>query len=317
VEQIYEHLDEVTPAKLQALLRENEAIARQSKVLTTIVTKAPVTLNLQETHASHFNRNRVADIFRELEFSSLLNKLPEAAESTSENKTVATTAHHATISYRLVNTTQALDSLVARLSETKTFAFDTETTGLRPMLAQLVGISISPATGESYYIPVGHVGMMQSPQLPLEQVVAKLKPIFYDANKSKLAHNGKFDMEVLAEVGIIVTNLASDTMIAAYLLSEPSLGLKALAFGRLGIEMAPISTLIGTGSKQIPMSQVEIEKATDYSCADADMTGRLNEVLSKELKSQELWRLFDEVEMPLVPFYLRWKKMELRWIQIF
>jgi len=301
VEQIYEHLDEVTPAKLQALLRENEAIARQSKVLTTIVTKAPVTLNLQETHASHFNRNRVADIFRELEFSSLLNKLPEAAESTSENKTVATTAHHATISYRLVNTTQALDSLVARLSETKTFAFDTETTGLRPMLAQLVGISISPATGESYYIPVGHVGMMQSPQLPLEQVVAKLKPIFYDANKSKLAHNGKFDMEVLAEVGIIVTNLASDTMIAAYLLSEPSLGLKALAFGRLGIEMAPISTLIGTGSKQIPMSQVEIEKATDYSCADADMTGRLNEVLSKELKSQELWRLFDEVEMPLVP----------------
>ena len=301
VEQIYEHLDEVTPAKLQALLRENEAIARQSKVLTTIVTKAPVTLNLQETHASHFNRNRVADIFRELEFSSMLNKLPEAAESTSENKTVATTAHHATISYRLVNTTQALDSLVARLSETKTFAFDTETTGLRPMLAQLVGISISPATGESYYIPVGHVGMMQSPQLPLEQVVAKLKPIFYDANKSKLAHNGKFDMEVLAEVGIIVTNLASDTMIAAYLLSEPSLGLKALAFGRLGIEMAPISTLIGTGSKQIPMSQVEIEKATDYSCADADMTGRLNEVLSKELKSQELWQLFDEVEMPLVP----------------
>jgi DNA polymerase-1 len=301
VEQIYEHLDEVTPAKLQALLRENEAIARQSKVLTTIVTKAPVTLNLQETHASHFNRNRVADIFRELEFSSMLNKLPEAAESTSENKTVATTAHHATISYRLVNTNQALDSLVARLSETKTFTFDTETTGLRPMLAQLVGISISPATGESYYIPVGHVGMMQSPQLPLEQVVAKLKPIFYDANKSKLAHNGKFDMEVLAEVGINVTNLASDTMIAAYLLSEPSLGLKALAFGRLGIEMAPISTLIGTGSKQIPMSQVEIEKATDYSCADADMTGRLNEVLSKELKSQELWQLFDEVEMPLVP----------------
>ena len=301
VEQIYEHLSEVTPAKLQTLLRENEAVARQSKVLTTIVTNAPVTLNLQETQASHFNRNRVADIFRELEFSSLLNKLPEASESTPENKTVATTAHHIKISYRLVNTTEALDQLVARLSETKTFAFDTETTGLSPMLAQLVGISISPAAGESYYIPVGHAGMMQSPQLPLQEVVARLRPVFNDANKSKLAHNGKFDMEILAEAGIDVTNLASDTMIAAYLLSEPSLGLKSLAFSRLGIEMTPISNLIGSGSKQIPMSQVEIEKASDYSCADADMTGRLNEVLTKELKSQELWQLFDEVEMPLVP----------------
>ena len=89
----------------------------------------------------------------------------------------------------------------------------------------------------------------------------KLKPIFNDGTKAKIAHNGKFDMEVLAEVGINVTNLASDTMIAAYLLSEPALGLKSLAFSRLNVEMTPITSLIGTGSKQIPMSQVEIEKA--------------------------------------------------------
>ena len=120
----------------------------------------------------------MADIFRELEFSSLLNKLPEASESTLENKTVATIAHHIKISYRLVNTAEALDSLVTRLSETKTFAFDTETTGLSPMLAQLVGISISPAAGESYYIPVGHVGMMQSPQLPLREIVAEAPAYF-------------------------------------------------------------------------------------------------------------------------------------------
>ena len=81
--------------------------------------------------------------------------------------------------------------------------------------------------------------MMQSPQLPLQNILDS-RVIFNDANKSKLAHNGKFDMEVLAEVGIDVTNLASDTMIAAYLLSEPSLGLKSLAFSRLGIEMTPI-----------------------------------------------------------------------------
>ncbi len=145
---------------------------------------------------------------------------------------------------------------------------------------------------------------MQSPQLPLNLVVERLKPVFNDTAKAKIAHNGKFDMEVLDGAGINVTNLISDTMIAASLLSEPALDLKSLAFHRLKIEMTPITGLIGTGSKQIPMSQVEIEKASDYSCADADLTGRLNDILMKELQSQDLWELYDETEMPLVPVLL-------------
>ena len=309
IEQIYEHLDEVTPPKLQALLRENREVARQSKILTTIVTNAPVTLDMEASQASHYSRSKVADLFRELEFASLLNKLPAGRRRTTppvgETKAETTTeiAPPATVktSYHLVNTAEALETLVNRLKEAKAFAFDTETTGLSPMQAQPVGISLALAPGEAYYIPVGHTGMMQSPQLPLNLVVEKLKPIFADGTKAKIAHNAKFDMEVLAEVGINVTNLTSDTMIAAYLLSEPALGLKSLAFSRLNVEMTPITSLIGTGSKQIPMSQVEIEKASNYSCADADMTMRLNDILTKELQSQGLWQLFDEVEMPLVP----------------
>jgi DNA polymerase-1 len=306
IEQIYEHLDEVTPLKLKTLLQENREVARQSKILTTIVTNAPVTLNLDASHASHYSRNKVADLFRELEFASLLNKLPAGegeAPPVGETKAGTTTEIVPPVKtdYHLVNTAEALDALVARLMEAKSFAFDTETTGLSPMIAQLVGISLALAPGEAYYIPVGHTGMMQSPQLPLNLVVEKLKPIFADGTKTKIAHNAKFDMEVLTEVGILVTNLTSDTMIAAYLLSEPALGLKSLAFSRLNVEMTPISSLIGTGSKQIPMSQVEIEKASNYSCADADMTFRLDEVLTKELRDQGLWQLFDEVEMPLVP----------------
>ena len=304
IEQIYDHLNEVTPPKLQALLRDNADVARQSKILTTIVTQAPVTLDMQAAHAGHYNRNKVTDLFRELEFASLLNKLPEGGESTPENKAVAATETMIPpirTDYHLVNTMEALDNLVQRLMELKTFVFDTETTGLNPLTAQLVGISISPAPGEAYYIPVGHVGMMQSAQIPLEQVVEKLKPIFIDLNKAKIAHNGKFDMEVLAEVGINVTNLASDTMIAAYLLSEPALDLKSLAFSKLNVEMTPITDLIGSGSKKINMSQVEIEKAADFSCTDADMTGHLNEILTKDLQGQGLWQLYDETEMPLVP----------------
>ncbi|GAG08559.1 unnamed protein product, partial [marine sediment metagenome] len=125
-----------------------------------------------------------------------------------------------------------------------------------------------------------------------------------DAAVPKVAHNGKYDMTVLAEYGVTVNNVAFDTMVAAHLLSEQSLGLKALAFNRLGVEMTPISELIGSGAKQISMAQVEIEKAGDYACADADMTLSLAELLEAELRQQGLWKLFAEVEMPLVPILL-------------
>ncbi|MBA7650832.1 DNA polymerase I [subsurface metagenome] len=203
--------------------------------------------------------------------------------------------------YHTINTTPAFDELLNRLSAAKSFAFDTETTSLNAMSAQLVGISVSPTPGEAYYIPVGHVGWGEVEQLPLEQVISGLKPLLEDTASAKLAHNGKYDMTVLAEYGVEVNNLTFDTMVAAYLLGEKSLGLKALAFSKLGIEMTPITALIGSGSKQISMSQVEVKQAADYSCADADITGQLAELLGTELHQQGLWQLFSEVEMPLVP----------------
>jgi len=118
---------------------------------------------------------------------------------------------------------------------------------------------------------------------------------------AKIAQNGKFDMTVLTEYGIKLQNLAFDTMLAAYLLGEKALGLKALAFNRLNIEMTPITELIGTGAKQTSMAMVDIEQAADYACADADITLRLKHVLETELHEEGLWRLFSEVEMPLVP----------------
>jgi len=298
IEQIYDHIDEVTPPKLQALLRENEAIARQSKELATIVTQTPVSLNLDDCHISQYDRHQVTELFRELEFASLLPKLPQI-----ETEEVATQVETKPPQrdYHIINTTPALDELLNRLSAAKSFAFDLETTSLDPMSAQLVGISLSPARGEAYYIPVGHVGWGEVEQLPLEQVIARLKPLLEDNTSAKLAHNGKYDMEVLAEYGIAVKNLTFDSMLAAYLLSEKSLGLKALAFSKLAIEMTPITDLIGSGAKQISMSQVEVARAADYACADADMTGQLAELLEVELHQQGLWQLFSQVELPLVP----------------
>jgi len=297
VEQIYEHIDEVTPARLQAILRENEAIGRKSKELATIVTQTPVTLNLEECQVSQYDRRRVTELLRELEFASLLPKLPQIeAEETAQVETKPPQGD-----YHIVNTAPALDKLLKRLSAAKSFALDIETTSLDPMSAQLVGISLSPAPGEAYYIPVGHIGLGEIKQLPLEQAIAKLKPLLEDSALGKLTHNGKYDAAVLAEYGIEVKTLTFDSMLAAYLLGEKSLGLKTLAFGKLAIEMTPIADLIGSGAKQIPMSQVEIARAADYACADADMTGRLKAMLEPELHQQGLWQLFAEVEMPLMP----------------
>ncbi|MFC2025302.1 DNA polymerase I [Chloroflexota bacterium] len=308
IDQIYAHIDEVTPAKLQALLRENEAAARQSKELATIVIQTPVTLNLDDCKLSHYDRNRAAELFRELEFSSLLPKLPQVEEVTPETTVHSKIQPPPQRDYHIINTTQALDELLGRLSATKSLAFDLETTSLNAMSAQLVGISLSPSPGEAYYIPVGHVGWGKVEQLPLEYVIDPLKLLLEDTTSAKFAHNGKYDMTVLAEYGITVNNLTFDTMVAAYLLSEKSLGLKALAFSRLGIEMTPITALIGSGTKQLSMSQVEINRAADYACADADITGQLTELFKPELLQQDLWQLFTEVEMPLVPVLIHMER---------
>jgi len=307
IEQIYAHIDEVTPPKTQTMLRESEAVARQSKTLATIVTQTPVSLSLVDCQVSQYERSQVTELFRELEFASLLPRLPEpeVEETVSELPYTQVKTRPPQVDYRIINTTPALDKLLNRLSAVKSFAFDTETTNLNAMSAQLVGISLSPAQGEAYYIPVGHVGWGQVEQLPLQQVIDRLKPLLEDANLAKLAHNGKYDMTVLMEYGVTVNNLTFDTMVAAYLLGEKFLGLKTLAFSKLNIEMTPITALIGSGAKQLSMSQVEVNKAADYACADADLTGQLAELLSAELHQQGLWQLFSEVEMPLVPVLLR------------
>ena len=298
IEEIYTHIEQVTPPKLQALLRENEAVARQSKKLATIDVGAPVKLNLDECLLSRYDRNRVTELFRELEFFSLLERLPESTETAPP---AARVTEQLPRNYRMVNTDAAFDEMFNRLSAVKSFSVDVETSSLDAISARLVGISVSPAPGEAYYIPVGHSGFGQPEQLALELVINRLKPPLEGAGYTKFAHNSKFDVTVLAEHGVAINNLSFDSMVAAYLLSEKALSLKPLVFNRLGVEMMQITELIGEGSKQVSMSQVAAERASEYACGDADMTFRLVELLEPELREQGLWSLFAEVEMPLIP----------------
>ncbi len=299
LEGIYENIDHVKPDKLRTSLVEHKAQVFQNKELAAIVTNVPVTLNLVNCQVSSYDRQRVVELFRELGFVQLLSRLPEEVGQATPVPVSKQAAPER--KYRIVNTEQALDKLIDKVSTVKEFAIDVETSGKEAMLTDLVGIAISALPGEAYYIPIGHRGLSQSAQLPLSQVIAKLKSILEDNKIAKIAHNGKFDILVLAERGINLENLAFDTMIAAYLLGEKPLNLKALAFKKLGIEMTPITDIIGTGPKQLSMAMATIEQVASYACADADITLSLKSVLESELKKEGLWRLFYEVEMPLIP----------------
>jgi len=298
LEGIYEHLDEVTPERLQNLLRDHKDLVFRNKELASIITDVPITLDLDACHVKAYDRNQVVELFRELGFVQLLSRLPEDIEKQLplvEAKPVVSQDYHT------ITTEEELDDLARRLQSAVELTVDTETSSKEVMLCELVGISLSSNPGEAYYIPVGHRGLSQIIQLPIAKVTDKLKPVLEDSKIPKIAQNGKFDMTVLAEYGINLKNLAFDTMLAAYLLGERSLNLKALAFNKLGVEMTPITDLIGKGPKQISMNMLPIEQVADYACADADITLRLKNVLDKELREEGLWQLFSEVEIPLVP----------------
>ncbi|MDD4859230.1 MAG: DNA polymerase I [Dehalococcoidales bacterium] len=301
IEQMYEHLDEVTPTRVREILKQQEDAARQSKKLATIVTELPLKLNLEDCRLAQYDRNKVTELFRELGFYSLMSKLPEAETASASEQPMPTTAKPVVKDYHIISTITDLENMVDRLTKAETLAFDTETDNLNPMAANLVGISLSPTPGEAYYLPVGHLVLSEIAQLPKEDVIRRLKPLLEDGKIPKVAHNGNYDMTVLAESGIDVRNLLEDTLVAAYLLGEKSQGLKALAFSKLAIEMTAITDLIGTGAKQLPMSRVDIKDVGEYSCTDADMTIRLSEVLGADLRKEGLWKLFSEVEVPLVP----------------
>ncbi|MDD5094185.1 MAG: DNA polymerase I [Dehalococcoidia bacterium] len=303
IEDIYRRIDEVMPLKLRENLRANEPAARQSKKLATIDSQVPVKLDLPACQISDHDHDKVNELFRKLELFTLLDRISHFIGAKNSPSTNETKTH---TNYTTLNTSEALDALLPQLAKSKAIAIDTETTGLNARNAGLVGISICTEQGKAWYIPVGH--QSEDRQLPLAEVAAKLDPVLQNPKIPKITHNGKYDIAVLANHGMEVGNLASDTMIAAYLLGEKSLGLKQLVFNKLAIKMTPITDLIGSGTKQKSMAEVGVGEASEYACADADMTFRLNQLLETELKEQGLWRLFSEVEMPLVPILCQMEK---------
>jgi DNA polymerase-1 len=219
----------------------------------------------------------------------------------------------------VIDTEDGLAILARSLRASGAFAIDLETTSEDVLNADIVGISLSMGKSEAYYLPVGHVttpdGQQPGRQLPLARVLEVLKPVLEDEGLKKYGHNIKFDMLALVQQGVWIRGLVMDSMVGAYLLNpgRRGLGLKDQAFEHLGIIMTPITDLIGTGSKQITMAQAPIRASADYAGADADMTYRLAGIIEARLKERHLYKLFSEVEVPLIPVLAR---MELAGILV-
>ena len=299
LEGIYENLDSVKPASVKAALSENRERAFENRRLMTIDRQAPVSFDPQECRFGSYDRRDVVELLTELEFFSVVNRVPQPdgvplADSHGDDRPKTAT------DYTVVQTQGQMESMIAAIEETGSFTFDTETTALDAMRAELVGLSFATAPGRAWYVPVAH---SEGEQLPMESVLAAVRPLFESPEIAKCAHNANYDMTVLANYGVRFANVDFDTMIAAHLLGRNynQLGLKDLALNELGHEMTPIKDLIGSGRKQITFDQVDIGPAADYAAADADMTFRLREAFAPHVERENLRNLMEATELDLLP----------------
>jgi DNA polymerase-1 len=315
---IYKNIDNVE-ARWKTKLEANKENAYLSYTLAQIKTDLNIKLDLEHAKAHDLNVPAIEDFFRELEFRSLLKTLEKLTGQTlsvaspasapkaggqmsmfANEPQVVSLKVDSNITVNIVDTEKKLDDLVKTVNKAKVISFDTETTSTEEMRAEIVGISLAIKEGEGYYIPVGHSA---GNNLPLKKVIAALEAPLTNPKIGKLAHNAKYDYIVLAQHGLVVSPLTFDTMLAEFIVdpSSRNLGLKNLAFVKLGEEMTHIEDLIGKGKKQISMADVGIESVAPYAVADAETTLRLMPLEEKELKRVNGEKLLEEIDMPLTP----------------
>jgi len=318
LDSVYAHIDELKPGIRNKLETDREN-AYLSQKLATIVTDLFIPIDLEMARPDHFDPIKVRDMFRQLEFRSLLPRLDGLeqkfgkslqtkpgkqlslfGESLRTAEISPSYPKQEKLETLIVDTPETLENLVVCLQAAEMIAFDTETTSTDQMQAKLVGISLAVEPETGYYIPIGH---MHGEQLPIQEVLNALRGPLTDANIPKAGHNLKYDFVILARYGLRAYPLSFDTMLAEWLINPDSrnLGLKNLSWVRLGHQMTEIEALIGKGKKQISMAEVPIGDVAAYAGDDAAVVLRLIPQLKVELESANLTGLFNDIEMPLIP----------------
>ncbi|MEZ4672843.1 MAG: DNA polymerase I [Caldilineaceae bacterium] len=309
LDRLYEHVDEISGPKTRQNLIDAKPQVDLNKTLVTIVRDLDLTYDPEQCRLQDYDQDAVIKLFNELEFRSLLKELPQsdvpgATDSGQmglfDSPAEAATTTEIRSDYLCVQDEAALQTVVEQLSRAKILSFDVETTSTDAVQAALVGLGVAWASGAAAYIPVGHSA---GDQLPWETVRAAVAPFFADPALPKVAHNGKYDLTVCLRHGLDVAGPIHDTLTMAWLLDPASrtLGLKDQAAIELDWQMTEITELIGKGRKQVTIDQVEVAAVGSYCGADVDATIQLYEKLVPRLQEAGMWKLYEEIELPLLP----------------
>lgn len=306
-------------AELKGKLKENIENNREqielSKKLATIVLDAPVVFNDSQLQKKEPDKTRLKELFDKLEFKTVARRIlgeqnsddtekfpfqPSLFEGEKRNivpagsseNTIASVSHN----YTIADTVEMVEKLVDELSQKKEFCFDTETTGLDPITAELVGIAFSYREHEAFYVPVPDERKKSTP------ILEALKPLLENPGIAKIGQNIKYDIQVLKNYGIEVEGKLFDTMLAHYLIQpEQRHNLGYLAESYLHYTPVEIEQLIGSKKReQDSMRSIPVEQIAEYAGEDADITWQLKHILARELEDHKLLELANNVEMPLV-----------------
>lgn len=277
------------------LLTEQKEEAFASKELVTIVTDIKLNWKLADAKFENFDPEKVYKVFQSLEFNSLLNKIPHQKSAINNN---GPSKKKQEADYHLVDNEEKFEEFYKQLKTQKSFAFDTETTGLDVLSADVLGLCFAWKVKQAYYVSLHN-------QKFTKLVIKKLGPILENKAIKKIGHNLKFDYKVLKSIGLELTGLEFDTLIAAYLINpNRGLRLEELAFSYLGYKKLKLIDLFDEkpkNKKQLNILEIDHKKLAWYGAEDADITWRLYKKLSSIIKNNKNYELLVKMELPLVP----------------
>jgi DNA polymerase-1 len=311
IDNLVEHADDIK-GKIGEYLRE--AIGNGQLEMSRDLTRIRTDLELHEKPGDLLQAEpdvpELRTWYEKLEANRLLATLQESSPVEAAIPEPAADADYETVLER-----ERLDAWIKKLGKAKLVTFDTETTSLDYMQAELVGLSFSVREGEACYIPVGHRGPDAPAQLDREEVLSALKPILEDPEKPKLGQHLKYDMNVLANYAVHVEGVAFDTMLESYVYNSVATrhDMDSLAKAYLDYSTIKFEEVAGKGAKQLTFDQVPLEQAAPYAAEDADITLRLHDHLWPMLKKQKgPASVFTDIEMPLVPVLSRIERTGVR-----
>jgi DNA polymerase-1 len=309
---------EVSGKRAREALLQSADLARLSRDLVTIRRDVPVELDLDKLRVQSPDVARLSDLFTELEFRSLIAKLDRFAEAPapaappSPPSPSSPPSSAAPASALVLDDPAQLAAVIAECRRARLVALDTETTGLDPMRAGLVGLSLAVAPGRSWYLPLAHLppdGPLAGGEPPrnlptlASAALAPLRALLADPAVAKAGHNVKFDWVVLRRAGADLAGVTYDSMLASYVLDpgRRSHALDELVRERLGFEMQTYAGLVGRGRSERPFAEVPVADAARYCCADSEVVLGLEAAFRPDLEDHRLLPLLETVEMPLVP----------------